>query len=206
MPEEIFFTCDGLELEGLLEAGTPARAVVITHPHPLYGGDMHNGVVAAMSEAWAGLGWTTLRFNFRGVGRSGGSHDEGRGEQRDVAAAVDFLRETRAVSEVMLAGYSFGSWVNARAAARFARPLAQVMVSPPVAFIDFGPPAVIPGLQLVVTGARDDIAPPDAIRRLLPSWGRCVALEIIDGADHFYGGRLEALKRVLATHAAHEAQ
>ncbi len=206
MPQEIFFACDGLELEGLLETGTTGRAVVITHPHPLYGGDMRNSVVAVMAAAWAGLGWTTLRFNFRGVGRSVGVHDEGRGERRDVKAAVDFVRSTPAVTEVTLAGYSFGSWVNARAADLFAKVPPQVMVSPPVAFIEFGPPAGIPGLQLVVTGSDDDIAPVDRIRRLLPVWSRRALLEVIDGADHFYGGRLDALRRILVTHAAGEAQ
>ena len=198
MPERIFFRSDGLELEALLETGSLSKAVVITHPHPLYGGDMHSSVVAAMAEAWAGRGWTTLRFNFRGVGRSHGSHDRGRGEQRDVAAAVAFVQAMDAVSEVALAGYSFGSWVNARAAALFPQPLPQVMVSPPVAFMDFGPPAEIAGLRLVVTGERDDIAPVEKIRALLPAWGREAALEVIAGADHFYGGRLADLQRVLA--------
>lgn len=206
MAEKIVFTCDGLQLEGLLTAGTNCQAAVITHPHPLYGGDMGNTVVGAMADAYAGLGCTTLRFNFRGVGRSQGKHDQGQGEQRDALAAVSYAQQLETISTVFMAGYSFGSWVNMRAAAQSTRLLPQIMVSPPVAFMDFGSPAKIPGLELVVTGASDDIAPVNKINRYLSVWNRHAPLEVIAGADHFYAGCLGALKQVLVNHANGEQQ
>ncbi len=113
MEEHIFFYSGGLKLEGLLDAHAGQKAVVVTHPHPLYGGSMHSNVVEAVLRAYAGKGYTTLRFNFRGAGASEGVHEKGIGEQEDVGAALAFLRE-KGKSAIDLAGYSFGAWVNAQ--------------------------------------------------------------------------------------------
>ena len=109
----------GTRLEALLALPESPRAgLVVCHPHPLYGGDMHNPVVVRASEVAQGLGLATLRFNFRGVGASTGVHDEGKGEQDDVLAALDMLAaRLPAGRQVGLAGYSFGSWVSARVVA-----------------------------------------------------------------------------------------
>jgi alpha/beta superfamily hydrolase len=196
METRITFLSDGLRLEGLLDEAAAQGAVVVTHPHPLYGGDMHNPVVAAIAGAYRENGYTTLRFNFRGTGGSEGRHDQGVGERNDAAAAVDYLKAAGAET-VEVAGYSFGAWVNAHLGCARAGIDRMVMVSPPIGFIDFGAVGRIECLQLVVTGSRDDIAPPDLIRNALPGWNPRARFEIIGGADHFYGGRLEELKEVL---------
>ena len=110
---------DGTRLEALLALPeSPKAGLVLCHPHPLYGGDMHNPVVVRAGEVAQGLGLATLRFNFRGVGASTGVHDEGKGEQDDVLAALDVVAaRLPAGRQVGLAGYSFGSWVSARVVA-----------------------------------------------------------------------------------------
>ena len=113
--ERIILSSGELALEGLLSRGESDRGLVISHPHPLYGGEMRNHVVGIIQEIFSGKGWTTLRFNFRGVGRSQGEYDEGVGEREDVGAAIRYLKEL-GIKEIVLAGYSFGAWVNARAA------------------------------------------------------------------------------------------
>ena len=92
MEHRVTFRCRDLELEGLWAATSPTSAAIITHPHPLYGGDMGNAVVETISKAYRNKGWSTLRFNFRGVGNSEGHFDSGIGEQEDLAAAIAFLK------------------------------------------------------------------------------------------------------------------
>jgi alpha/beta superfamily hydrolase len=195
MEERVFFTSDNLRIEGMLEIASPARGAVITHPHPLYGGDMDNPVVMAVQRAYRRQGISTLRFNFRGVGASEGAFDDGAGERRDVCAALAFLSD-RGVTAVDLAGYSFGAWVNAGAGGGFQR---MVMVSPPVAFIRFDPVAPIPTLQLIVTGGRDEIAPPGMISTCRDQWNPAAAFEVLPDADHFYTGHLRALEDRIAS-------
>ena len=190
MEERVFFTSGNLRIEGMLETASPTRGSVITHPHPLYGGDMDNPVVLAVRRAYLRQGFSTLRFNFRGVGASEGRYDHGAGERRDVDAALAFWAG-RGVTAVDLAGYSFGAWVNAGADGGFQR---MVMVSPPVAFIPFDPAAPIPTLQLIVTGGRDEIAPPRMITTYRDQWNPAAALEVLPDADHFYTGQLAALE------------
>lgn len=98
MEEKVCFRSGDFELEGLFESGHTARGVVITHPHPLYGGDMHNPVVETIRRAYRMKGVATLRFNFRGTGESEGQHDNGVGEQDDVLAALSFLMESGIIS------------------------------------------------------------------------------------------------------------
>ncbi len=196
MQQTVHFRSENLELEGVIDRRDKARGVVVTHPHPLYGGDMNNHVVDIVCRAYARQGFTSLRFNFRGTGRSQGRYDQGRGERNDVLAAVAFLKDSGA-EQVDLAGYSFGAWVNALAVAGGLQSGRLAMVSPPVAFIDFAKIAALPNLQLVVTGSRDDVAPPGLIERHLQKWNPQVHLHIIEGADHFYGGFGSELEKVL---------
>ena len=111
---------NAITLEGLLSTSDPAPALgaVLCHPHPLYGGEMHNNVVSALAHAFQKENIATLRFNFRGVGRSEGSHDEGEAEREDVKAAVTALLDRQPVSTVVVAGYSFGSMVGLQAGAQ----------------------------------------------------------------------------------------
>lgn len=196
MEEAIFLASGNLRIEGMLEKSSDTRAVVITHPHPLYGGDMDNPVVRAVRRAYLGKGYSTLRFNFRGTGESGGRYDNGVGERQDVQAAMAWLAGL-GMTHIDLAGYSFGAWVNAGLNSGFQR---MVMVSPPVGFIDFRPPAPIPRLHLIVTGDRDDMAPARIISTLKASWNPAAVFELIPGADHFYTGFLQTLENTIAAH------
>ena len=199
MEEKIRFLSDGYEIEGRLEKSSLQKGVVITHPHPLYGGDIHNNVVAAMARVYRQKGYTTLRFNFRGVGSSQGSYGDGLGEQEDVRAAIAYLADM-SVSQIDLAGYSFGAWVNALSIKNKPRLANMIMVSPPVAFIDFGSISDLGALRLIVTGSRDDIAPPDLIKKSYTGWNTAAQFEVINGADHFYMGYLDNLEAVLAAY------
>jgi alpha/beta superfamily hydrolase len=196
MEEVVYFTSGGLRLAGALARRAGSRGVIIAHPHPLYGGDMDNPVVLAIQQAYFQQGFSTLRFNFRGVGASEGRFDNGVGEGADVQAALTWAAGL-GITDIDLSGYSFGAWVNAGITNDFRR---MVMVSPPVAFIDFGPPAAIERLSLIVTGSRDEIAPPAMIAGYRSAWNPTAAFEVIPGADHFYTGFLKILEDKIAAH------
>lgn len=196
--ESVFFESGDLKLEGLLNRGLGDAGVVITHPHPQYGGSMHNNVVESLVKAYKKARITTLRFNFRGVGRSGGHYDEGVGEQVDVQGAAAYL-EDLGLAAVQLAGYSFGAWVNAQAIHKMHTVARMIMVSPPVNFMDFSFLDYTPQLELIITGAQDDIAPPDMIQKMLPGWNENATLRIIQGADHFYWGETGEIESIVET-------
>ena len=193
----ITIPCGTIDLEALADLTPSSKAAVITHPHPLYGGTMHNNVVEALVGAYQQRGFRTLRFNFRGVGRSGGEHGDGDAEQQDVAAALSFVKQDGA-EQIDLAGYSFGAWVNACGLAGFTPVDRMVMVAPPVKLLDFSPLKADPRLRLVVVGSHDDFAPVRELERLLPGWNPEAELRIIDGADHFFWDRKDELVRLLA--------
>jgi alpha/beta superfamily hydrolase len=192
----IDFTSGGLRLAGVLARTAGSRGVIIAHPHPLYGGDMDNPVVLAIQQAYLHRGFSTLRFNFRGVGASEGRFDNGVGERADVQAALAWAAGL-GMTDIDLAGYSFGAWVNAGIVDGCRR---MVMVSPPVAFMNFGPTVAIERLSLIVTGGRDEIAPPALIDRCRARWNPAAAFEVIPGADHFYTGFLKTLKDIVAAY------
>jgi len=194
--QRVEFTSDNeIVLEGLLSAGTTGRGVVITHPHPLYGGDMNNIVVETIQKAYQQNGHTTLRFNFRGMGKSNGHYDDGNGEQADVVAAFDFLRE-KDLQTIDLAGYSFGSWVIAQMFDKIAAD-SVIMVSPPAAMMRFESTTPIPNLKLAATGSRDEFAPPDLVEELVHAWNPAADFSVINGADHFFFGFTEKLTTIL---------
>ena len=195
--EKIRFLSGNYEIEGLLNKKTNDKGVVVTHPHPLYGGNMYDMVVENIVHVYQIKGYSTLKFNFRGVGKSQGRYDNGIGEQQDVLAALAFLFEM-GIKKIDLAGYSFGAWVNAHAISQDAPVENMVMVSPPVGFIDFQSISAIDCLKFVVTGSEDNIAPAELVRKMLPAWNSKAHFEVIDGADHFYGGYLKGLKSVLS--------
>jgi alpha/beta superfamily hydrolase len=194
--EQVFFSCGDIKLEGLLEVAPGGRGVVVSHPHPLYGGNMYNMVVESITRAYKQAGYTTLRFNFRGTGGSGGDFDQGLGEREDVQAALRFLSgEGHPVID--LAGYSFGVWVNGLSNLGAEDYHRMIMVSPPVAFLDFSDMKPTPQLKLVIGGSRDEIAPVDLIKTMLPGWNPEARLEVIEGADHFYIGHTDRLTSVI---------
>ena len=194
--ERVFIPSKGLRLEGLID-GTPGEtAVVVTHPHPVYGGEMHNNVVESVIRAYRRQGYSTLRFNFRGVGQSEGGFDQGDGEQDDVRAALEYLGGMGKVS-IDLAGYSFGAWVNAMGLRSYSQARRMIMISPPVNFMDFSFLDFNPIIRLVITGSEDDIAPSGMIKEMLPVWNREADFKIIHGADHFYWGKTGEIERAI---------
>jgi len=195
--EKITFWSDTIQIEGLLCLQDGERGSVITHPHPLYGGSMYNKVVEVLTTVHQEKGFSTLRFNFRGVGYSEGEYDQGEAEKEDVRSALHYLRE-KEKSDLSLVGYSFGAWVNAKI--MDSEPLIKsiIMVSPPVAFLEFSPFLQSPKIQVVVAGDRDEIAPAHRIKDLIVRWNPEARLEIIEGADHFYLGKYELLHSVLS--------
>jgi alpha/beta superfamily hydrolase len=197
--ERIFFESDALRLEGILDLRPGPKGAVVSHPHPLYGGNMHNPVVEVLCRAYARKGFSTLRFNFRGTARSEGSYEGGEGETTDVLSALRFLKEEKGKADLDLAGYSFGAWVNARVAAEGVSVTRLVMVAPPVAVLDFSDRFPCPALKLVLAGSDDEIAPPALIRLQLPRWNPTADFQIIEGADHVYTNTLKALEARLGS-------
>jgi len=195
--EKISFHSKGLSIQGLLSMRGGERGVVITHPHPLYGGTMYNQVVETLVTIYQDKGFSTLRFNFRGVGDSEGGYDHGKGEKEDVRSALRYLHD-RGKRQLDLAGYSFGAWVNAKITDIESMLSGMIMISPPVTFLDFSFLSFNPKIEAVVTGGKDDIAAVDTIRSLIYTWNPEARLEVIEGADHFYSGRIDALKSVLS--------
>jgi alpha/beta superfamily hydrolase len=196
MEEAVTIHCNNVRLEGLLHQGSLERGVVITHPHPLYGGNMNNPVVEQIQQSYSQKDFTTLRFNFRGTGNSSGMFDNGVGEMDDVRAALACLKDL-GVGELCLAGYSFGARINALVVASGYEIRDHVMISPPMGFMSFDDVAAMPSTGLILTGAMDDIAPPKIIQAAISRWKISPQFEVIEGGDHFYSGRLPLLKDLL---------
>lgn len=194
--EEIYIRSGGLRIQALIDNVPGDKAAVITHPHPLYGGDMFNPVVETLVRTYRNQGYTTLRFNFRGAGRSEGRYDQGLGEQQDLRSAVEYL-QSDGKRGIDLAGYSFGAWVNALAVGDLDEAQRLIMVSPPVGLIDFSFLGRQPRIKLVVSGSQDDIAPTEAISKMMPTWNPAADFVVIQGADHFYGGKISELEAVV---------
>ena len=195
--EKIKFHSEGLLIEGLLCMQGGERGVVITHPHPLYGGTMYNQVVEALITIYQGKDFSTLRFNFRGVGDSEGGYDQGKGEKEDVRSALRYMYD-RGKRDLDLSGYSFGAWVNAKITDTDPMLSSIIMISPPVTSLDFSFLSFNPKIEAVVTGGKDDIAAVDKIKTLIHTWNPGARFEVIEGADHFYSGSIDALKSVLS--------
>ena len=196
-----FPSTDGLSLEGRLTPADPGRGpapgVVLCHPHPLYGGSMLTPVILTAEQAFREAGYTTLLFNFRGVGASEGTHGEGRAEVADVGGALAFVREALGAGPapaptVAVAGYSFGSLVGARAVVADPGVGFYLGISPVTSRYDYGMLAGFGGRIALVGGTRDEYGPPDAFRALIarlpgPPWHR-----LLD-ADHFFAGAMAEL-------------
>jgi len=187
-------------LETLIEepaAGVAARfAAVVCHPHPLFGGTLHNKVVHILARSLRLGGAATLRFNFRGVGGSEGRHDEGVGETADTLAAVAWARRRWPSVPLLLAGFSFGAAIAIRAAAE-ADPLWLISVAPAIDRISFEG-LVIPRCDwLIVQGGADEVVAPDGVR----SWAARLApharVRMLPGVGHFFHGRLQELQECI---------
>jgi len=153
----VSFKSDGLVLEGILHLPLDVDegpGVVVCHPHPLYGGSMYNAIVEGLCKSLEASGLVALRFNFRGVGASEGSYDQGVGEVRDARAALNFLGSISSprITRLGIAGYSFGAYVAARAALEDPSIDALALVSPPLALYDFDFLRAVRRPKLVVLG------------------------------------------------------
>jgi alpha/beta superfamily hydrolase len=182
-------------LEGMYCPGTRGAAV-ITHPHPLYGGDMDNNVVWIAVRAFQSRGWATLRFNFRGVGESTGGYGEGLAEAGDVQAALEYVK-TRGPGPHLVVGYSFGAYAGAQALLKELAADRAIFISPPVAFMPMPFLGQVPKLSLIIVGDRDDICPLAQLEALLAPVRNRIKLVVLPGADHFWGGSEEDLYQVL---------
>jgi alpha/beta superfamily hydrolase len=183
-------------------AGVAPRGVaVVCHPHPQHGGTMDNKVVMTLARAFVALGYTSVRFNFRGVGTSQGQWDEGRGEVEDALAVVQARRV--AGRPLLLAGFSFGGFVASQAAARLAPEAAAerlVLVAPAASRFALAP---VPADTLVVHGELDDVVPLHAVFE----WARPLSLPVtvLPGAGHFFHGQLSVLKQIVLAACAARA-
>ncbi len=198
---QVSFRSGDLTLEGLLASpGGNAPAAVVCHPHPLYGGSMFNNVVEAILAAMWQAGYATLRFNFRGVGASEGEHDGGPGEVDDAVAAMAFLlgQPGARKEDAVMAGYSFGAMAAVSAGFERAEIARIVAVALPLAMADARIPDGASKPVLLVSGDRDSYSPVAGLQALKSKIGDSARLEIIAGADHFFGGREAELSRVIA--------
>ena len=189
-------------LEAILKEpreGAARGVALVLHPHPLGGGTMHNKVVFRAASALNEAGLTTLRINFRGVGQSTGTHDEGRGELEDARAALDYLTEQYPGKPLTLAGFSFGSRVGLEVGIADQRVRNLISIGTPVDKYDFSFLTACRKPILFVHGDRDEFGAADKVRALadsLPTEAH-VSVQIIDNAGHFFEGRLDELKRVI---------
>jgi uncharacterized protein len=171
---------------------SPAACAVVCHPHPLFGGTLTNKVVHTLARAFTDVGVPSLRFNFRGVGASAGTHDEGRGEVQDVLAAVRYCRERWPQVHLWLAGFSFGAAVAVRASSE-AKPVGLIAVAPAVDRLEIA--TVVPASPwLVLLGDADEVVPPQRMlewaQRLRPT----PVTQVLAGAGHYFHGRLPELR------------
>ena len=179
--------------------GEARGTAVIAHPHPLQGGTLTNKVVQTLARACVLGGWTAVRFNFRGVGHSGGAYDEGRGEQDDLLAVIDALAPT---GPLCLAGFSFGAFVTSHAAARLhaSRDIQHlVLIGTAASRFEVAPVAAeLHARTLVVHGEQDDTVPLSAVM----DWARPQSLPVlvVPGGGHFFHGQLPLLRELVLRH------
>jgi len=195
-------------LEALLNAGADnaTHAALVCHPHPLFGGTLHNKVVFHTMKALNSFGFPVLRFNFRGTGLSQGEHDHGQGEVDDVRAALDWL-DAQYHLPLIFAGFSFGAAIGMRAACADARVRAVIGIGTPVVPVaadteearvytfDFMGDCAKP--KLLVSGARDQFGPRTKLEALVSSLPEPKKLVVIEGADHFFEGRFRELREAI---------
>ena len=195
-------------LEALLNAGAEnaTHAAVVCHPHPLFGGTLHNKVVFHTMKALNSFGFPVLRFNFRGTGLSEGEHDQGNGEVDDVRCALDWL-DAEFHLPLVFAGFSFGSAIGLRAACPDARvravigigtpviPVAEATEEPRVYALDFLRECAKP--KLFISGARDKFGPRHKLEELVASVSEPKKLVLIEGGDHFFEGRLREMREAI---------
>lgn len=212
MPEVIIPGPDG-RLEGRYQHNPSKNAptALILHPHPLYGGTMNNKVVYKMFQTFVDNGFSTLRFNFRGVGRSQGQYGDGLGELCDAANALDWLQQQSPDSAgCWIVGFSFGAWIATQLLMRRPELEGFVAISPPANLYDFSFLSPCPSCGLVTMGDRDDVVVEaevaEMINKLSMQPGASVKYEVISGADHYYRNQLDELGELVAEYVSYTAE
>jgi uncharacterized protein len=187
------------------DGAQPPLAAVVCHPHPLFGGTMHNKVVYQTAKTIHRFGLPVARFNFRGVGLSEGKHDKGVGEEDDVLAVLDFLAEEFPGVPQLLAGFSFGSWVGLRAGCGDPRVTELLGLGLPVGDLDSRSFAYLDRCnkpKLLVSGEFDRFGPPNKLRAMVERFPRHIQentqVAIVAGGDHFFTGHLPELDHVIS--------
>jgi alpha/beta superfamily hydrolase len=202
MPEVIFNGPAG-RIEGRFhQSKTPnAPIALVLHPHPQFGGTMNNPVTYALFQNFVNRGFSTLRFNFRGVGRSQGAFDAGIGELSDAASALDWVQAQQAdASQCWIAGFSFGAWIAMQVLMRRPEIEGFISVAPPANMYDFTFLAPCPSSGLILNGGSDQVAPPADVQKLVDRLksqkGITIEHTTIDGANHFFDKQLEQLAEI----------
>jgi uncharacterized protein len=181
-----------------LPAGDPRVAVVFAHPLPTEGGTMHTKVVFQAAKALTRIGCAVLRFNFRGVGRSAGAWDEGRGEKDDYKAALDYVASRYPRAELWAAGFSFGSYIALTGGAEDERVCALIGIAPPVDRYDYGVVKRSTKPKFIVHGERDELIPLRAVREFYAQLQEPKELVVIDRANHLFDGQASEVGDALA--------
>jgi alpha/beta superfamily hydrolase len=202
VPERLLLAGPTGELEAVLEVSAEFagdRVALVCHPHPLFGGTMDNKVVVIAARALQEKGYATLRFNFRGVGKSAGSWDLGRGEADDALAAARALQERWPEAQLLVAGFSFGAYVATQLATLL--PLRQLItIAPPVQRFDFTTLAVPQCPWLVIQGDRDELVDHEAVLAWTKALEPAPLVVVLPGAEHFFHGRLNDLRAAVQEH------
>ena len=196
----VVFPCGEIQLEGVLllpETKGPFPAVIACHPHPLYGGEMDNGVLLEVCAALGEKAIASLRFNFRGAGSSGGSYDEGRGEQDDVTAALDYLATLKEIDsrKIGLVGYSFGGMVADAVATKDKRVKQLALISPVLGAAGWEHLKQYSQPKLILIGDADTTI---VFRPFQRFFGEARQYQMIAGADHFWSGFEEQISDKIA--------
>jgi uncharacterized protein len=212
MPEVIINGAEG-RLEGRY---TPAKGerrpiVILLHPHPQHGGTMHNKVIYALNQVFIRQGFSTLRFNFRGVGRSQGSFGRGEGELTDAASALDWLQSINPnAGACWIAGFSFGAWIGMQLLMRRPEIDRFVSIAPPANIFDFAFLAPCPSSGLILQGDKDEVVPEESVKKLSEKLGKQRDIEIdyriIKGANHFFTGKLDKLEAMAEDYIENSAE
>ncbi|WP_114393619.1 alpha/beta hydrolase [Oleisolibacter albus] len=179
-----------------------APVALLLHPHPQHGGTMNNRVVYTLFHAFTKRGFSALRFNFRGVGRSQGSYDRGEGELSDAASALDWLQTYNPnASSCWIGGFSFGAWIGMQLLMRRPEIDGFLSIAPPANMFDFSFLAPCPASGLIVHGDRDEVVPEASVTRLVNklSSQRDIRIEYrkVEGANHFFNEKSDDLGRIV---------
>jgi len=201
MPEVIFNGSAG-RIEGRYQASKikDAPIALVLHPHPKHGGTMNSKVVYALYRSFVEQGFSTLRFNYRGVGRSEGSYDNGEGELSDAASALDWLQSTNPnVNRFWVAGFSFGAWIAMQLLMRRPELEGFISVSPPANMYDFNFLAPCPVSGQIIQGSEDTIVPSFSVDTLVAKLrnqkGISIDYQLVEKSDHFFTNQIPLLCR-----------